>query len=38
MNAYVLDFNLVPEPTSGFLGAVLMATYGLKRTRERLTV
>jgi hypothetical protein len=35
MNTYVLDFNVVPEPASGFLGAVLMASYGLKRTRER---
>jgi hypothetical protein len=37
ISTYVLDFNVVnvPEPTSGFLAAVLMATCGLVRTRER---
>ena len=40
MNTYLLDFNVVtvPEPLSGLVSAVLIAAYGLTRTRERVTV
>jgi hypothetical protein len=36
MDTYLLDFNVVsvPEPTSAFLTAVLVTTYGLTRARE----
>jgi hypothetical protein len=37
LDTYLLDFNVVnvPEPTNGFLAAVLMATCGLPRARKR---
>ncbi len=37
MHTYALDFNVVnvPEPTNGFVAAVLMATCALPRVRKR---
>jgi hypothetical protein len=37
LDTYLIDFNVVtvPEPTSGFLAAALIATCGLMRRRER---